>query len=182
MHYRIGYNTPNNAFRSNQVTANEDGSVLERLENLERTLALRTAVKTDGAILAALDPIFTITGGSVRARISGFVDTVIVGNTNLRLQHTTLIPAATINLNAGAVACNDDAAGTYYYNIGTTGVFTPTATLGYAIMDPVTLDETYYLLSPGSVGCLGSAARTGNIVWSITYEKLTPTSLVVAAA
>ena len=178
----LGGDNPNNPMVSTRVVANSDGSALERLESLERSLALRCCVKTDGAILAAVDPIFTITGGMVRCRIVGLVTTLIVGNSNLRLQHITTAPVATVNLNAGAVAVNDDAVGTIYYNVGATSIFTPSGGLGFHLADPVTVDETYFLLAPGVVQCLGSAVRVGVIAWYMTYEKLSPNSLVVAAA
>ena len=76
----------------------------------------KCVVKTDGAILSGVDPIFTITGGPVRCKIVGLVTELVVGASNLRLQHITTSPAATVNLNAGAVAVDDDAVGTFYYN------------------------------------------------------------------
>ena len=146
------------------------------------TTGLPCTVKSDGAILSGLDPLFTITGGPVRARIVGLVTTLIVGAANLRLRHTTVSPVATVELNAGAVAVNDDAVGTFYYNIGATSVFTPSTGLGFGLVDPVTVEETYFLLAPGSVGCLGSAARDGVIAWYMTFEPLSPRTRVVAAA
>lgn len=145
-------------------------------------LSPQCAVKTDGAVLNGRDPIFTISGGPVRARIVGLVTTVIGGAANLRLQHITTEPAATVDLNNGAVAVDSDAAGTLYYNVGATSVFTPSSGLGFLLVDPVTVDETYFLLAPGAVQCLGSAAQTGVIAWYMTYDKLSPTSAVVAAA
>lgn len=139
-------------------------------------------VKADGAVLTGLDPLFTISGGPVRARIVGLVTTLIAGASNLRLQHITVAPAATVNLNVGAVAVDDDAVGTMYYNVGATSVFTPTGGLGFHLCDPVTVDETYFLLAPGVVQCLGSAARDGVIAWYMIYEKLSLLSTVVAAA
>lgn len=146
------------------------------------TQSLQCCVKADGAILTGLDPLFTIAGGPIRARIVGLVTELLVGNSNLRLQHITTVPAATVELNAGAVAVNDDAVGTIYYNVGATSVFTPTGGLGFHLCDPVTVDETYFLLAPGVVQCLGSAARAGVVAWYITYDKLSPLSTVVAAA
>lgn len=142
----------------------------------------KCVVKTDGAVLNGVDPIFTITGGPVRCKIVGLVTTLLVGAANLRLQHITTDPAATVNLNAGAVAVDDDAVGTFYHNIGATGVFTPSTGLGFKINDPVTVEEVEFLLAPGVVQCLGSAARVGVIAWYMTYEPLSPLSVVTAAA
>lgn len=140
-------------------------------------------VKSDGACLNGLDPLFTITGGPVRCKIVGLVTTVIGANiADFRLQHITTDPAATVELNAGAVAVTDDAAGTFYRNVGATSVFTPSAGLGFALIDPVTVEETEFLLAPGVVQCLGTAANTGVIAWYMTYTPLSPLSVVVAAA
>jgi hypothetical protein len=138
--------------------------------------------KSNGAILNGSDDLFTVTGGVIRCTIVGLVTTVIGGAANLRLTHTTVKPAATVNLNAGAVACDTDAVGTIYYNVGATSVFTPSTSLGVLIADPVTVEETQFLLAPGTVKCLGSAARTGNVVWYMSYIPLTPNAFVVAAA
>lgn len=139
-------------------------------------------VKTDGAILAGVDPIFTIAGGPVLCQIFGLVTTLVVGAANLRLQHITTAPAATVELNAGAVAANDDAVGTMYYNIGATSVFTPSGGLGFALLDPVTVQPVQFLLAPGVVQCLGSAARTGVIAWYMSYIPLSTSTVVTAAA
>ena len=138
--------------------------------------------KSDGACLNGSDDLFTITGGVVRCTIVGLVTTVIGGVVSLRLTHTTVAPAATVNLNAGAVACSSDAVGTIYYNVGATSVFTPSTGLGYAIVDPVTVQETEFLLAPGTVKCLGTAAGSGVIAWYMSYIPLTPNALVEAAA
>jgi hypothetical protein len=140
-------------------------------------------VKADGACLSGLDPLFTIAGGPVRCKIVGLVTTVIGSNAvTFRLQHITTDPAATVELNAGAVTVTDDAAGTFYYNIGDTSVFTPSGGLGFALLDPVTVEETEFLLAPGVVQCLGTAANTGVIAWYMTYTPLSPLSVVTAAA
>ena len=139
--------------------------------------------KLDGACLNGLDPLFTISGGPVRCKIVGLVTTVIGATpANLRLQHITTDPAATVDLNAGAVAVTDDAAGTFYYNVGVGSVFTPSAGLGFLLADPVSVEETEFLLAPGVVQCLGSAANTGVIAWYMTFTPLSPLSVVTVAA
>jgi len=151
--------------------------------NLNDNLALpRCVEKSDGGILNGLDPIFTITGGPVRCKIVGHVTDTVGGASNLRLQHITTAPAATVELNAGAVAVDTDAIGTVYHNLGATSVFTPSGGLGFVLLDPVTVEETELILAPGVVQCLGSAAQTGNIKWYMSYVPLSPDSRVVAAA
>lgn len=141
----------------------------------------RCVEKSDGALLSGNDDIFTIAGGPVLAVIVGYVTTLVVGASNGRLKITTTAPAATAELSAGAVAVDDDAAGTAYYNVGATSVFTP-VTAGAVIMDPVTVQMTEFLLPPGTVHFNSSAARTGVIKWYMYYRPLSPNSLVTAAA
>ena len=151
---------------------------------LPATLAAmpQCVVKADGAYLTGLDPLFTISGGPVRCKIVGLVTTVVGGATSGRLQHITTDPAATVELNAGAVACDTDPAGTFYYNVGDTSVFTPSIGLGFELLNPVTIEETEFLLAPGVVQFLSTAAQTGVIAWYMTYEPLSPLSVVTATA
>lgn len=136
--------------------------------------------KSDGAVLAATDDLFTVTGGPVLAQVVGIVTTVIGGAANGTLQHTTVSPAATESLST-TVAIDTDAVGTSYRFVGATGVLTP-VTAGAVIIDPVTVGDCWFLLPIGTLKFLGSAARTGNIKWYIRYRPLSPSSLVVAAA
>jgi len=137
--------------------------------------------KTDGAVLNGNDNLFTITGGPVRAKITGIVTTIVGGAANGDLQIVTTTPAATVDLNAGPVAIDNDAAGTSYRNVGATSVFTP-VTAGVVLIDPVTVEDTEFLLPIGTVHFRGSAAQTGVIAWYMTYVPLSPNSTVAAAA
>ena len=165
--------------------ASIDAIEVDTSTTLPATLAAmpQCVLKADGACLNGLDPLFTVAGGPVRCKIVGLVTTVIGSNVaNFRLQHITTTPAATVELNVGAVAVTDDAAGTFYRNLGDTSIFTPSAGLGFDLVDPVTIEETEFLLAPGVVQCLGSAANTGVIAWYMTYTPLSPLSVVTAAA
>ena len=141
----------------------------------------RCIEKSDGAVLNGADDIFTITGGPVLAQIYGIVTTVIGGASNMKLQITTTEPAATAELNAGAVAIDTNAAGTSYHNVGVTSVFTP-VTAGAVLLDPVTVEPTWMLLPIGTVHATGDAAQSGNIKWYMRYVPLSPNSVVAAAA
>lgn len=141
-----------------------------------------SVVKADGAVLTGDDDLFVISGGPIRCKIVGRVTTVIGANaTNFDLQIDVTVPAATIDLNAAPVACEDDVEGTIYLNIDSTSVFTPIAA-GASIIDMVAAPELFFVLPPGTVILRSSAANTGVIEWTMTYEKLSPDSLVVAAA
>jgi len=142
---------------------------------------VKCVAKTDGAVLNGDDDLFVISGGPVRARIVGVVTTVLVGTSNGDLQIDVTEPAGTVDLNAAPVAINADAAGTVYTNIDSTSVFTPT-TAGASIIDNVAANEATFILPVGTVIFRSSAAQTGVIAWYMTYEPLTPSSVVTAAA
>ena len=162
----------------------QDDNVKASLDLAHTTMTAlpKCVVKADGAVLTGLDPIFTISGGPVRAKIVGLVTTLVGGAATGRLQHITTTPAATVELSAGAIAVDNDAVGTFYYSKGATSVFTPSGGLGFALIDPVTIEETEFLLAPGVVQFLASAAQDGVIAWYLSYVPLSPDSVVTAAA
>lgn len=141
----------------------------------------RSVQKADGAVLTGNDNLFVITGGPVRAKIVGIVDTIIGGASNGDLQIVTTSPAGTVTLNAAPVAIDTDAAGTLYYNVGATSIFTP-VTVGAVILDPVTVEEAEFILPPGTVHFRSSAAQSGVIKWYMSYIPLSQNSRVAAAA
>jgi hypothetical protein len=142
--------------------------------------------KSDGAVLAADDPLFTITGGPVLATIFGQVTTLLVGAANGTLEIITATPVATIALST-TVAIDDDAAGTLYSFTGVAAGTVPalrpdTAGTRWYAPSTATFDVAQFYLPIGVVGFLGSAARAGVIKWYMHYIPLSPNSLVVAAA
>lgn len=139
-----------------------------------------TVTKSDGAVLTGDDDIFVISGGPVRAQITGLVTTVLVGTSNGDLQIDVTIPSATVDLNAAPVAINADGKGTIYLCLDSTSIFTPVSA-GAVIVDPVAAPEAYFILPVGTVIFRSSAAQTGVIEWTMTYQKLSTASLVVAA-
>ncbi len=139
-----------------------------------------TVVKSDGAVLTGDDDLFVITGGPVRARITGRVTTLIGGASNGDLQIDVDDPVATVDLNVAPVAIDNDAVATEYLCLDSTSVFTP-VTAGSVIIDIVAVPETVLYLSPGTVIFRSSAAQDGVIEWTMTYTKVSPDSLVVAA-
>jgi len=156
------------------------------LENRQTTIAADVAdlsthcVEKAADVLTGADDIFIITGGPVRARLVGIVTTIIGGASNATITMTTTDPSATVNVSAGAVAIDNDAKGTSYYHVGATAVFTP-VTAGFVALDPVTVDETYFIFPIGTVHFDNTAAQTGEVTWYMTYEKLSPNSAVAAA-
>jgi hypothetical protein len=179
----IGSNDANNNGASDLVVANNDGSLLERAEYITTDLlALPRCVEKTADILTGTDPIFDVTGGPIKViEITGIVTTLIVSTSSAKITYTTVAPAATVDL-CSAVAIDDDAAGTSYQLINTTGVFTPvTAGVVKEASSFATL-PTQYLLPIGQMGFNCTAARVGVVKWYLRYVPLSPNSRVVAAA
>ena len=87
----------------------------------------RAVEKADGAVLAGADALFTVAGGPVLCQLYGMVATAVVGTSTCRLSHLPTAPAVAVELNAAAVAIDNAAIGTLFYNVGATSVFTPVA-------------------------------------------------------
>ncbi len=173
-------------FTSAAVQSNADGSVLERLEYLQGTaLNVRSCEKAGGTVENGDDNLFTITGGPIHIlEIAGIVVTgVDAGLTNVKLTLTTDTPAATVDMNAGAVDIDGDVAGTSYRSINTTGIFTP-VTIGFVLMaNSFATNPTEYFCPTGTIKLNSSAARaSARITWYVSYRPLSPNSVVAAAA
>ena len=138
----------------------------------------QTVEKSDGAVLAAADDLFTITGGPILVtEFVGIVTTVIGGVANCQIKLVVTEPAGTINLSTN-VAIDSDAAGTSYtFTAVDPAVLTPT-TAGALLVVP----RIAWLCPIGTINATCSAARTGNIKWYIGYYMLSQYSKVVAAA
>lgn len=136
-----------------------------------------TKSQTLGA--GAATPLFTVTGGPIYCRMIGIVTTILSGTSNGTLQATSTAPATTTALST-TVAIDNDAAGTSYRFVGATGVLTP-VTAGVKIVDPVTVADCWFLVPIGNINFLTSGSLTGAIGWYLTYQPLSPSSVVVAA-
>ena len=139
----------------------------------------QTCEKSDGAVLAAADNLFTITGGPILVtEFVGIVTTVIGANVSTcQIKEVVTTPSGTVNLST-AVAITDDAAGTSYtFTVATPGVLTPTTA---GCLDQV--PAIRWLCPIGTINATCSAANTGNIKWYIGYYMLSQYSKVEAAA
>lgn len=63
--YLLGANSADNPADTSAVTANADGSLLERLEFLQQQAAGRTAQTTAAAVMVTGTTIFTVAGGPI---------------------------------------------------------------------------------------------------------------------
>ena len=138
----------------------------------------QTCEKSDGAVLAAADNLFTITGGPILVtEFIGIVTTSIGGAANCQIKLVVTEPAGTVNLSTN-VAINSNAAGTSYtFTVATPGVLTPTTA---GALDQV--PAIRWLCPIGTINATCSAARDGVIKWYIGYYMLSQYSTVTAAA
>jgi len=166
-----------------QVTVGTTRSLVGYVKGLMNS-TIRTIEKTDGTVVGTADALFTITGGPIRVKsIIGIVTTVIGAvASNGTLQATVTEPAGTVALST-TVSIVDDAAGTMYHFVGSTGVLTP-VTVGAAILDlgSATAAQAEWIVPIGNINFLTSASNTGVIKWYMTYEPLSPSAVVTAAA
>lgn len=134
--------------------------------------------KSNGAVLAVADPLFTITGGPILVTgFYGVVTTLIGGAANCQIQIVVTEPAGTVNLSTD-VAIDNDAAGTsYHFTVATPAVLTP-VTAGAYDQDPA----IRWFCPIGSIQADTDSAQSGVIKWYMTYKPLSPNSVVVAAA
>jgi len=149
---------------------------------LGRSALPRAVVKKNGNVTGGDDPIFDITGGPVFCQLYGIVTTVIGGAANAKLTITTTTPSATVDMSAGAVAIDSDAAGTSYRSINTTAVFTP-VTAGFVMTGNAFATQDVDFFCPiGTINFNTSAAQTGVVEWYCLYYPLSPLSQVASAA
>lgn len=157
-----------------------NSSVAARLALIQGyTIAMERAVeKSDGAVLAGSDDLFTIAGGPILVtELVGIVTTEIGGAANCHIDMVVTEPAGTVALSTD-VAIDADAAGTSYtFTVATPGVLTPTTA---GALDQV--PRIAWLCPVGTIKAHCSAAQTGNIKWYLVYKPLSASSAVSAAA
>ncbi len=179
----IGADNANNAFGSTSVTANADGSVLERQEyiqtdmlGLPRSIASAAKTLTTGNV-----GMFTISGGPIKVlEIVGIVTTVVQSQTtSVKVTVTTTSPAATSDFSAAAVDITGAAAGSSIRHINTTGILTVVAAGFVNEGNAFATNDTQYLVPAGTLQVNNaSSSNTGAITWYLRYIPLSPLSRV----
>jgi hypothetical protein len=146
---------------------------------IKRLCGAETSIeKTDGAVLAAKDPLFVVTGGPILVvEFVGVVTTLIGGAANMTINCSVTAPAADIALSTTVAVDNDAVGTTYTFTSVALPVLTP-LTAGCLPLVPV----TRWLVPIGTINALGSAAQAGVIAWYMSYKPLSPSSKVVVAA
>jgi len=173
----LGANSADNTFDSTAVVANANGSIIERVEQVQATQE-RCIVKADGAVLGAADDLFTITGGPIMVtNLVGIVTTQIgAGLSTCQIVEAVTAPAGNVNLSTAVDIDGDLVGGSYTFTAVALPVLTPTPAGALPLVP-----EVKWLCPIGTINATTSAARDGVIAWYITYKPLSPASVVVAA-
>ncbi len=141
----------------------------------------RRVEKSSGATAAATTNLFTVTGLVAVRAIIGYVTVAFDGTTtSLSLSHDPTIGSA-VDL-AAATVVTSDVVGTLY------GIITPrtgllvsegtTAPTSAYTLAPAT---THFVLAPGIIGHVGTAADAGTVLWRVFYVPISDDGLIVAA-
>lgn len=146
--------------------------------------AIRGGIKVQKQITAttaATQALFTVTGLVVVEGIIGYVTTAFDGTTtSINLNHDPTIGSAA-DLCAATVVTSD-VAGTIYGYIGnaiTTLLVSSGTTAPGTAYAP--MPSTRQVLTPGSVGYVGTAADAGAVLWRMIYWPLSDDGAVAAA-
>ena len=200
----IGVDSSNNAAATTSVAANSDGSILERLEQIDvdtSAVAVDTAaqdtpakmqVLVEGGIrcaevtissIATVTDLFAITGGPIIIRdIVGVVTTDIVATgclINYNIDPTTPATDTVFGTDGTALEINNDDAGSVYIWDGVIAADLTVATNGVVLTQGT--DIANGLLCPiGMLELAATATNAGVIKFYLVYSPLSPLSVVTA--
>lgn len=188
----IGVNNADNAFNSDTVAANADGSVLERQEFVQDAVAAvativgfeeRAVSKTISTITNGTHGLFTIAGGPIKIlEISSYVATEIGAEGNLvnyNINPTTPASDTVFGTDGTALETNADAVGTLYTWDGVVAADLTATTNGVALGVAVVSG----LVAPAGaveLSCANDNAVAGAITVYMRYAPLASGVTVVA--
>lgn len=142
-------------------------------------MALESSIST---VASGNNLLFTISGGPIKVlEIVGIGTTILQAQaTSCKLTTTTVAPAATVDMSAGAIDLTGLAAGSSIRHINTTAVLTP-VTAGYVMEgNAFATQDTQFLVPIGTIQLNNaSATNTGAIKWYLRYVPLSQNSRVV---
>jgi hypothetical protein len=192
----IGVDDGNNAASTTNVAANADGSVLERLEQVDVDTS---AIITDTAAMQPIqeysikasittiasgeDVLFTVAGGPIKVvEIIGIVTGVIQAQStliNYNVAVTTPAGDVVFGTDGTALEINADAAGTLYTWNGVIANDLVATTSGVAL-GLASGTTTGLIVPPGDIELSSTAASTGTIDFYMRYIPLDSSSVVTA--
>lgn len=178
----IGANTADNGFDSTDVVANPDGSVLERLEEIQTNVDTPRCVSLAqvAANLTGTATKFTITGTVVIKHLGLLVTTAIAEGANtLKFSHK----AAGESTGTDLCAATDTASAAKHQLFLVDGVAATNLVKTTAIGVGVAANEHMpIILGPGVIQTIFSAAApaTGAGTLFVQYEPLTPGAKITA--
>lgn len=175
----LGEDNNNNAYSSLNVVANQDGTVLERMEDIKEQASRCVVLGQAAASLTGTAMKFTVSGFVVIRHIGLLVTTALPAGANtLKLQHTPTGGAAT-----DLCAATDTASAAKNQFFVVDGV---KATALVKTTDPGIVvfanEHMPIILGPGQISTVYSAGppATGAATLYVEYEPLSPGSTITA--
>jgi hypothetical protein len=173
----LGYNSNNNMFSSENVVANEDGSIIERLEDVRDKMGRCVSIGQAAASLTGTATKFTVTG--------------IVAIKHLGMLVTTAIPAGANTLKfsftpTGGVA-TDLSVATDTASAGAQQLFLVDGVKATALVKTTDVgigvaanEHMPIILGPGVIQTIYSAGppATGAVTLFVEYEPLVPGAVI----
>jgi hypothetical protein len=169
----IGVNTDNNKFDSSNVLANENGSVLERLEEVQEKMSRCVSLGQAAASLTGTATKFTITGAVVIKHLGMLVTTAIPAGANtLKFSFTPTGGVAT-DLSAATDTASAAAGQLFLVDGVKTTALVKTTDVGIGV---AANEHMPIILGPGVIQTIYSAGApvTGAVTLFVEYEPLVP--------
>lgn len=174
----IGINSANNQFVSDIVVANENGSMLERLEEVQEKMGRCVSLGQTAANLTGTATKFTVTGIVSIKHLGALVTTAIpVGANTLKFSFT---PTGGVAIDLSAATDTASAAANQLFlvdGVKATGLV-KTTDVGIGVFAN---EHMPIILGPGVIQTIYSAAApvTGAATLFVIYDPITPGAKIV---
>jgi len=174
----LGYDDANNEFDSSLVTANDNGSALERLEDIKEKMGRCVSLGQAAASLTGTATKFTITGIVKIERLGALVTTVLPAGANtLKFSFTPTGKTAT-DLCAATDTASAAAQQLFLVDGVKATVLTKCADVGVGVL--AANANMPLILGPGVIQTIYSAGppATGAVTLFVEYEPLVPGAVI----
>jgi len=162
-------------YDSTAVTANRDGSLMERSEYTQIQVT-KSSSKNLASITTA--DVFVVAGGLVKVlNITGFVNTAFEASAN----NTKLVNKATVGGNVDLCAVLDVTGAAQASFLSITGTFANALANSGTTGVKAAEQADSFIVSPGTIEMNCAATTTGDVTWYIEYQAMDTDATIVAA-
>jgi len=174
----LGVNNNNNLFDSSEVVANDDGSMLERLEDIKEKMGRCVSLGQAAASLTGTATKFTVTGIVKITRLGALITTVLSAGANtLKFSFTPTGKTAT-DLCAATDTASAAAQQLFLVDGVKATVLTKCTDVGVGVL--AANANMPLILGPGVIQTIYSAGppATGALTLFVEYEPLVPGAVI----